>query len=466
MKRKIINTVACLFAALLVFPFSNTGKVFAENENLIIDGGFENVSIDKSGIVPKVTYHGDEDDWDFNNCKIMYIEGSDDDCEIKNESGTVSSFSAISRIKSDDYVLPAGNYMAGFYFYNTKPVIITVSLVNTATSEEITETLDVAEINASYIQAEFEFTVNDPAVYQFKVIAEKNSTSKTFYVHFDNFYMYAVGGGEEPAEESQEETFPDVFTADGAGLRVYADAGLRFQGYVKKSFYDTCRIENDVVETGIIIVPTDFLSDCEFTVEALTAAGKPKQICVASDMTEVAYQVGEETENYYMFYCALVGIRPYNLDREFSARTFLRYKNGNCAYTYVYGDYSETDNSRSVCGVANLAYADIDKYNERIQAAIQYFISAVAETENEPVEHQGDVYEYAFSVGKGCFTLEYDRNNFTLSDVSVTVDGKAADFSNGYIILDDEAEITVRVTATGSSASGFSLKAKVYKTDR
>ena len=461
MKRSVYYIATSFILVFLLFlSFLPVFYAVAEEENLLPDGGFDNVSVYTSGVILKGRYMGAG--WRFSDdCEIEILDSSQENYGIYN-SGKGNSVSAVSRIKDGNYQLPAGNYRAGFLFATANTVqsaTVCVSLVNVETGEETaSEPVSVGAVT-EFTPLEFDITVSLTAVYEFKVTATKVTATK-FYAHFDDFYLYAA---KEPNETVADAT--DIGTEVGAALRITGNAGLRFTGRIRKAFFSGYESVYGDVEAGMIIVPTDYIDDCEFTAYALESAGIPKQICVVNEMRSENCVIGDAEEEYYLFTCAIVDIQPFNLDRDFSARTFLRYKVDD-EYVYVYGEYSEEDHSRSVFGVAQRAAEEPYIYSDAANAVIEYYANSVSVAVADFSERSGNSFRFEYIATKGCFVPDYDRSAFTVGNVSVAVDGVEADISSGYLMLDGDCTVTITLDVTSGEAEEFSLRAKIYKTER
>ncbi|MBP5610262.1 MAG: endonuclease/exonuclease/phosphatase family protein, partial [Clostridia bacterium] len=147
-------------------------------------------------------------------------------------------------------------------------------------------------------------------------------------------------------------------TAAGAAVRLDNPTGLRFTGYIGKDLLDGLRATygNGNVKIGMFITPTDYLTDnsLDFTKEALDGcgalpAGKKYRKIEATTVLE------SEDGNAYKINCVLANVLEENYGRKFSAVTYIEI-NGS---TYLYADYTEADNARSIAFVAEAALLDV-----------------------------------------------------------------------------------------------------------
>ncbi len=133
---------------------------------------------------------------------------------------------------------------------------------------------------------------------------------------------------------------------NGASVRLAADVGIRFAGYVSMDWMTA----KGYAGIGVLIAPTDKITG-DFTATALGSGNY-----VEIDVTK--YQNTPDDDGYYYFTAALAAVKEANLGRDFSARLYFKDASGNIV---VYGDYSEENNSRSVKYVAGKAVEDLSK---------------------------------------------------------------------------------------------------------
>lgn len=168
-----------------------------------------------------------------------------------------------------------------------------------------------------------------------------------------------------------------VETENGASIRANSsEPGLRFKGRVNKSVYDglTKFYGAENVETGMIIVPEDFLDGgTDFTAEALKER---------SPLFIVAEKFNNETraeeDGYYGFNCALIEIAPENTDRKFAARAYIKCFDG-ATEKYVYATYNKDNHCRSVYEVATAAEKNLSEEDDNfeVEAIIDEYLGKV-----------------------------------------------------------------------------------------
>ena len=143
----------------------------------------------------------------------------------------------------------------------------------------------------------------------------------------------------------------------GASVRIDKPTGIRFTSEFRRSFIDSLRATygEKNVNLGMIITPTDYLTNngVEFEMAALDAC---TAITGAKYVKINATAIHSDDPEFYTVNCALVNVKEGNYNREFSARAFIEV-NGEI---YMYADYDEEYNSRSIACVAEAAYGDVE----------------------------------------------------------------------------------------------------------
>lgn len=167
--------------------------------------------------------------------------------------------------------------------------------------------------------------------------------------------VYFNKNGNQTAEQLGFTALPA--TREGGSIRLVDDSnGLRFTSTIAKAVVDTAKSKADQgteVTYGTIIAPTDYAEGLKFNKYTLDALG-------ASYKEIVATEVGSDTDEdgNVTVRAALVNIQDGNLARKFSAVAFVKYvENGKTVY--LFGDYDEAKNSRSIAEVADAALKDI-----------------------------------------------------------------------------------------------------------
>lgn len=152
----------------------------------------------------------------------------------------------------------------------------------------------------------------------------------------------------------------DIQMLDGASIRVGTVAGIRYSTLINKAQLDALT-ENNTVEIGTIIAPTQYVTDAgAFTMAALDQFKTENNIENAT-YVKVPATVGtplktvtvDETE-YYVYAGSLENIKDANQTLAFSGIGYVK-----IGEDVVYATYNNT-NSRSVGYVAYRAYMDPD----------------------------------------------------------------------------------------------------------
>ena len=148
---------------------------------------------------------------------------------------------------------------------------------------------------------------------------------------------------------------------EGAAVRLAKDSsGLRFQTTISKSVIDyvnSVKDDGTAVTYGTVIAPASYVSKAgAFTMKALDACSDirgNKYVNAAANNGIITNEDGSITVNV-----AFVNIKLANYQRAFAATGYICYTiNGETAY--VYTDYSEENNARSIYDVACAALADV-----------------------------------------------------------------------------------------------------------
>ena len=300
--------------------------------------------------------------------------------------------------------------------------------------------------------------LSDTGTYEFKFIAL--GTVRIFVDDMELVYVEDSGAGEEQSEVLTDD---GIQTQAGAELRtVLSSPGLRFKGKISLNLYNYY-VQNygeNNVQVGMLIVPTDFLSDCEFSYEALSAAKKAVQICVAEKWNNASTA---NSDGFYGFNCAFINILPYNIDRKFSFRSFIRFIE-NDKPNFVYSEYSEENNARSVYEVAVNLHNTGD-FTEEQAPTINYFCNRIEYSAAEAVGHGNNSFSLTISDVQGYFVLDYDRETYSLSDVRMWRGEEEIDFS-GMAFLSDKTDITITFTVdTAETLENCPIGGKIYKAD-
>ena len=168
----------------------------------------------------------------------------------------------------------------------------------------------------------------------------------------------------------------------GAGVRLVKNSsGLRFLAKVSAKALAAAESQKDEgteVMIGTLICPADLMAErSTLTHRTLNVTGTLYQDVSAKD------GLSYDADGNAIVKVALVDITPGNYGRSFAARTYISFiRNGETVY--VYADYAESDNARSITTVAQAAFADIrTEQNESYAYAVDGGFSPYNSAERE-----------------------------------------------------------------------------------
>ena len=255
-----------------------------------------------------------------------------------------------------------------------------------------------------------------------------------------------------------------VETENGASIRMNArEPGLRFKGRINKSVYDglTKFYGAENVETGMIIVPEDFLEGgTDFTAEALKER---------SPLFIVAEKFNNETraeeDGYYGFNCALIEIAPENTDRKFAARAYIKCFDG-ATEKYVYSTYNKDNHCRSVYDVATAAKENLSKEDDNfeVEAIIDEYLGKVEYFDLKGNEFDGSGNEFFINLGtkKGMLTITSDYSD--AGQFIIAENGKEISDNNGYYFTEGTGDLTISFVFNGRGLNFMQdVSLKIYK---
>lgn len=175
-----------------------------------------------------------------------------------------------------------------------------------------------------------------------------------------------------------------VHTLDGASINLETTptaldnkGQLRFTGKLDRDAFDEFTSIYTNATVGFMLIPTSHLEGGgEYTLKSIVDAGKQNSVRILTvEKWSNFYTIDED--GYYNFDCAIRGMSGQSLKAEISVRVFVKYYE-NAQEKYLYADYKENLNSRSVYSVAVMAKADEQTFNsysegqkEKINAYIE-----------------------------------------------------------------------------------------------
>ena len=145
---------------------------------------------------------------------------------------------------------------------------------------------------------------------------------------------------------------------------------LRFTAKIDKQAYDdfanAYNLDNPQKSIGFMLVPTTHLENVgEYTFKAFSDADNDKSILnLALNEWSNLYTIDED--GFYKFECILYGIEEEKIKVDVSVRAYIKYyENGQ--EKYLFSNYDEMVNSRSVYSVAVKAKEDEQMYSQYSQ---------------------------------------------------------------------------------------------------
>lgn len=155
------------------------------------------------------------------------------------------------------------------------------------------------------------------------------------------FTAFAAETADEFASELVSE---GLSMTPGASIRLSEDYGIRFETKIDRAFFDTWGEEN-VLEVGMIVAPTKYIGDREFS-EASLAEGQYLRVKSSG--------YAEETVDGKTFRVALVGFKDSAeaFTTAFSARAYAVVKDERDGKNLIYYSAYDPANARSLADVA------------------------------------------------------------------------------------------------------------------
>ena len=160
---------------------------------------------------------------------------------------------------------------------------------------------------------------------------------------------------------------------ESASVRVVQDSsGIRFQGEINKAYLEQLENKSDVskVTYGILITPRYYLDQVsEFTIDALSA--KYAQDPYLKIPAEHIIDNGD----VYEFRCAMTDLTVNAYEWEFAARSYIEVVYENGTIEYIYSDFAEGANVRSIKNVAKAALEESgNNYTEEETLLLKNYI--------------------------------------------------------------------------------------------
>ncbi len=206
-----------------------------------------------------------------------------------------------------------------------------------------------------------------------------------------------------------------VWILDGASIKMSTkDLKLRFYGCVDYEYFT--QYEN--AEVGVIITATDYLQEVkDFTFSELDEAGL--RVLAIKSVTFQNEQTAPE-DGYLSYHCDLTDIVPQNLDRDFIARPFIRFKTGD-DYSYEYGSFDIIKNSRSVYGLVQYWLDKPEIFSSNQINVLELLYYSVNEKTPDSIEYQEDTVTFVYNdVKRGVIKL--NGNLSAYGQITVKID--------------------------------------------
>ncbi len=404
----------CAAATMFAFPVNSANA----ETNLLANGNFNEYTTEGSFFITYIVTG-----W-------TPSEGvSVDAADTENLRFAVNSGSNIT-IRQNGVVLEAGTYRAGVKIKTAGEVSVSFKLQGETEYE--TAEISVQNTGGEYREVAGTMTVN-AGTYEFTICFK--SVSETCYADDAFLEIY----------DAAPETDANLTTGTGAAIRVIGASGLRFYGSADKTYYDGFKNSHPEATLGMLIVPYDYLKDCDyFSVECLKAAGH-KYLEIQANV----WNNQPATDGYYGFNCAITDIHTLNLDRPFAARTYLKYEDGGND-RYIYGDFNSTDNVRSVWEVAKAAQTDNGYYGSLSQsekAVIDYYAGAIEDISlSAATSYSGGVFTCTFTVdceGYVAFSYDFTSQASVSATVATSCGEEKTILGNAFEVSDGQVSITI-----------------------
>lgn len=342
-----------------------------ESINLLSDGGFENsVEIPNSDPYGLSTGYNFSENWS-GDLKQFTPNNTKNHCgdfsvSVSGKDERVITHSAITLEEGKIYRVGAFALMPNAKKGTVIPAF-TVALIKSGDSSAVkSATIEFDDLSLNEWH-EFGFYVEIEETAEYVVSFTSKATKKGDIGYIDDVYV---------TDESIV-TSDKVNMVKGASIRLDEEHGIRF---IARADYEYSQDYEDPV-FGIILLPTDYLTDgVTFTVAGLEAKGKTYVKAERDSSYSPEYRFNNYdtvlSDGYYEFTCALVKILDKNVNREFSARAYVRYVDESTGISrYVYSDYSQEKNSRSVYNLADYWLTKPELFTEEQVKILENYVT-------------------------------------------------------------------------------------------
>ena len=173
---------------------------------------------------------------------------------------------------------------------------------------------------------------------------------------------------------------PEITMLEGAAIRLRENSnGIRFTSVVSKDSVD--RLEQmktaGIIASysfGTLISKKDALEGIDFTVAALTAAGKGSESFV--DISAKKGLSADPVSGDITINAALVNIKLTHYDTEFAAISYIEYQFANGTTTRTYGEFAAANHVRTIKQIAYEALCDVSatQTEEKVNPVTSYYV--------------------------------------------------------------------------------------------
>lgn len=165
---------------------------------------------------------------------------------------------------------------------------------------------------------------------------------------------------------------------EGASVRVVqGSSGIRFKGTINKNYLQQLVSTSGVskVTYGILITPMYYLNHVsDFTVDALSAK------YVHDPYLKIPAEHIIDNGDFYEFRCAMTGLSVDAYEWEFAARSYIEVVHENGTIEYIYSNFDESANVRSIKSVAQATLKDTEKnYTDNEKLILNNYVNKKAE---------------------------------------------------------------------------------------
>ena len=212
---------------------------------------------------------------------------------------------------------------------------------------------------------------------------------------------------------------------DGAAVRLAPNSsGIRFLVDIDEAGYQTGVSLGLIADIGTILVPTSYLTNTNFVHSNFPSGYYSEVTKVKTELSGNEWKWTEES-GVKTYAAAFVGIGTGQYARVFSARGFLKV-NFTTGVGYVYTDYVEENNARSIYEVATSAYNDTEA-DYKNNAVILGYVNSVADivldanhglTKNE---NSVGMYEITSTVNPDTYTFTVSIDSATGTSIKTVI---------------------------------------------